>query len=387
MRWPLPWPKSWRARGTDAAGLDAEGEGTADDDEEAEEEPTSLKRSALLLARDVVLAFAVVGLVMLLLVAYARVWPPMVVVESGSMEHNQVESLVGAIDTGDLVLVQDVGVASDVVTYAEGRVRGYETYSNYGDVIVFYKPGDDLTSTPIIHRAILYVTPNASGGADIPSLAEGPKSAWFGLRRADWQPASTPFGLGNITLIGVRSWHADRAGERNPSWNLSAIEEAGFLTKGDHNGDLGDQWGSSVPVSRILGKARGELPWFGLIKLTLSPGRSGCCPDGWGDARAAKNSWDALLVALILIIAGPFVVDYGWAWYMGRRKAKRQAARTTPEPSGGDMEAIEPNGSADPTEVPSGTVPDASPDSPPSPEPEITVEPQTESSAPEDGDL
>src|SRR5688572_5813549 len=80
---------------------------------------------ALLLARDVAFAVLLVGLVIGALFAYARVWPPMVVVESGSMQHSDVRSHLGVIDTGDLVLLQSVSSGSDVVTYVDGRVSGY----------------------------------------------------------------------------------------------------------------------------------------------------------------------------------------------------------------------------------------------------------------------
>src|SRR3989304_2635492 len=64
------------------------------------------------------------------------------------------------------------------------------------------------------------------------------------------------------------------------------------------------------------GRARGEIPWFGLLKLTLDPARSGtkCC-DGWGDPLAPRNSWDSLTIALPLVFGAPFIVGGGpWAW-------------------------------------------------------------------------
>jgi len=46
-------------------------------------------------------------------------WPPMVVVESGSMMHGR-DSSVGVIDTGDLTLVKSVSSRSDVRTWITG---------------------------------------------------------------------------------------------------------------------------------------------------------------------------------------------------------------------------------------------------------------------------
>ena len=70
--------------------------------------------------------------------AYCRVWPPMVVVVSGSMEHppplpEEPRSYIGVIDTGDLVLVKKVNKVSDIITYVEGEKTGYHhQYHTFG---------------------------------------------------------------------------------------------------------------------------------------------------------------------------------------------------------------------------------------------------------------
>src|SRR3989304_487205 len=139
MRWPLPWPKSWRQKSEpQAGGPGPEGEPTG---EAAEEKPKSLRRSALLFLRDLAIAFLVVALVMAALFAYQGVWRPMVVGESASMQHSNTESFVGVIDTGDLVLVQGVAAAGDVVTYIEGGAPGPPPHGDYGAGTVFIKPG------------------------------------------------------------------------------------------------------------------------------------------------------------------------------------------------------------------------------------------------------
>src|SRR3972149_11098665 len=110
-----------------------------------EGEPEDGKRFAILLARDISFAVILVAIILGAVFAYTQVWPPMVVVESDSMQHSRTRSFVGVIDTGDLVLVQAVHQASDVVTYVEGRAPGNEAYSNFGDVIIFHRPD---SSTP-----------------------------------------------------------------------------------------------------------------------------------------------------------------------------------------------------------------------------------------------
>ncbi|SVA65471.1 uncharacterized protein METZ01_LOCUS118325, partial [marine metagenome] len=92
-------------------------------------------------AKDVGIAVGSVLLVFLLTFAYSGNWPPMVVIESGSMEHDGHTNYkepgythLGIIDTGDLVIVKEAG-KSDIVTYLEGKKTGYEKYGDYGDVI------------------------------------------------------------------------------------------------------------------------------------------------------------------------------------------------------------------------------------------------------------
>ncbi len=313
--WPLPWPKSW------ARTAQPEDEKTEED-----EEPKSLREQAVLFARDLAVAFLILAIVMGLLVAYTRVWPPMVVIESESMQHSDTESFVGVIDTGDLVLVQAVGGASDVVTYVEGRHSGHETYSNFGDVIIFHRPFASTSSTPIIHRAMVYVVNNSAGGADVPALLGRPAGVeWTGIWFGNNTAATTPLGLRSLTIKDVRSWDLQAGARKDITYDLSAVTIAGFLTKGDHN-QMVDLWGAPVAVNRVVGKARGELPWFGLIKLTLAAGQTGCCPRGWGDPGAPANSWNALLVSLILIIMGPILADFGWDLWKSRR-AKATGAR------------------------------------------------------------
>ncbi len=83
----------------------------------------------------------ILGLVVLLLLgalsAATRNWPPLVVVESGSMQRGPGESSLGRIDTGDIVLVSKVDSPREIKSYVAGRAAGYSTYGDYGDVIVY----------------------------------------------------------------------------------------------------------------------------------------------------------------------------------------------------------------------------------------------------------
>jgi signal peptidase I len=311
-----------------------DGEDEDSSDGRRDEEELSRRDFALLLARDVAFAVLLVGLVIGALFAYARVWPPMVVVESGSMQHSGVRSHLGVIDTGDLVLLQSVSSGSDVVTYVDGRVSGYKTYSTYGDVIVFHPPGSPPGVTPIIHRAMLYVEfPSSTGGAgvDIPSLAAPfPADEWSGTDSAG-DPTTSPYGLQRV-ILRVQSWHTGSETMVDLDFNFASTASRGFMTKGDHN--MAPEGGPPVPVSAIIGKSRGELPWFGLIKLTVWP-TGGCCPSGWGDPRAPRNSWDSLATSLVLLPVGIFLADYGFAFVEKTWKARKDR---TAEPAPAETE-------------------------------------------------
>ncbi len=335
----------------------------SEDDEEAEddedEEEMSRRESAVLLARDI--AFAVILVLVLLggIFAYSQVWPPMVVVESDSMSHGHTTSYVGVIDTGDLVLVQRVSDKADVLTWVEGKATGYRTYGDFGDVIIFhpntaYYPID---STPIIHRPILYVVWNENEAAfDVPALENPALAGLWEATNAAGASLPLPRGIsGNLTIreLGYR-------GDLTIVFDLGRFARAtanrvdGFVTMGDNNAysskyDVWNPGGVAVtPMSRVVGKARGELPWFGLLKLLVSPGTE-CCRY-WGETQyngARANAWGSLEVTLVLIPIGLYLADatYGFAdeqWKWWRRNRKREArggsepdeAGEAPEPPG-----------------------------------------------------
>lgn len=245
--------------------------------------------------------------------AYSGVWPPMVVVESKSMQHSD-RSSIGIIDTGDIVMVRSVGSAEDVVSYLEGVATGHSTYGEPGDVIIYYKSG---MSKPIIHRAIVELEYNATGGGfDIPELANVPASMWS-VPGGDqvWWDLKDSVELYGIGFLGVTVTIDLRAMlEHMSSPAYSGEPHGGFITMGDNNyytgangtllGKYDQRWVSSVkePIKSewIVGKARGELPWFGLIKLYAT----GTAPD-----YTPENSKVDLVIALVLIVAVPIAID------------------------------------------------------------------------------
>lgn len=298
--------------------------------------------------RDGLIAIIIVALLFASIFVYTQVWPPLVVVESSSMQHSNDASSIGVIDTGDLVLVQTAPTRDSVIPWIQGRVTGYSTYGDYGDVIIFHKAGVPSTLTPIIHRAIMYVSPNGTGAYDVPDLAlPFPSSQWDGWDR-NGTPTESPYALSRLTIRGMGFPQTFTI-----TFDLAALAsvrvtagQAGYISMGDNNAYNACRWspdpcpaspyeGVIVPPSNIVGKARGEIPWFGLIKLTLAPTPS-CC-SGWGDPAAPRNSWDSLGIAIAVLIALPFLIEgVGWAWgkyVLPRIRAWRSRETPAPEDS------------------------------------------------------
>jgi len=299
------------------------------------------------LARDVGIAVLAVALGFGGVVLYTQTWPPMVVIESSSMQHSDTESYVGVIDTGDLVLVQKAATKADIQTWVEGRNTGYQTYGDYGDVLIFHRTlgaGRLEGDPPIIHRAILYLEWNAAaGGYDVPALA-GPGNVGKWSCGMGCNVSNGPYGLtGSLQLFQTSPRH-DRLmslelgsiRSASATWSPTGEPYSGYITMGDHNGGPdGGARGPLWPQGAIVGKARGEIPWFGLIKLSLPVLNkdTSCCPY-WGcvspSCYATRNSWDALVITIVAALSLPVFLDLVLAWRERRKAAKEPAERENP---------------------------------------------------------
>jgi signal peptidase I len=290
------------------------------------------------LARDGLIALAIVAIVLGILYAYAGVWPPLVVVESESMQHSGSESSLGVIDTGDMVFQQQAPTRESIITYVEGRASGYAAYGDFGDVIIFRQP---RSAVPIIHRAILYATFEVytvnfteHTAADVPDLLNLPPSEWSATNRDG--ATTEPY---NLTSLTIRDMGLKRDTDLTITFDRFAKENrSGFITMGDNNlrvqcvaqpnCDAGYDYPFVPRVQDVQGRARGEIPWLGLLKLTLQPTSDGCCPRGWGSTGpdgAPKNSWDSLTVTLIFLFALPFLIEYagrGWTRFVSPHMPK-----------------------------------------------------------------
>ncbi|HUR61358.1 MAG TPA: hypothetical protein VM286_03210 [Candidatus Thermoplasmatota archaeon] len=249
------------------------------------------------LVREVV-GGALVILVLLALLYGATAQPlaggrPVVVVTSGSMMHcrnagtleanygRTCESgnygRIGTIDPGDLVFVRSVDSVRDVATLAGD---GDATYGKAGDVIV-YHPRGSLTATAIIHRALFFVQAESDGTYSVADL---------GISHAS--------SLDQARLVAVTGCI------------LPLTKDSGFVTRGDNNLAADQCPGNAsgpVRLEWVIGKARGEVPWVGLVKLFVDDLRS---PPG-ATKNFANASMDAkvlLVVTLGVLLAAPSLV-------------------------------------------------------------------------------
>ncbi len=179
--------------------------------------------------REMLSSVGIVLVIGLILFGVSGVWPPMVAVESGSMEPN--------MEVGDLVFVTEPGrIAPDaadndigVVTHEAGETADYRTFGSYGSVVIYRPPG--RTASPIIHRAMFHVE-------------EGEN--WYD--RAD-----------------DRYHSAADCGELN---HCPAPHD-GFITLGDNNGAYDQANGLAAPVKAdwVTGVARVRVPYLGYVRL------------------------------------------------------------------------------------------------------------------------
>ena len=172
-----------------------------------------------------VLAVAIIGAY---LFAVSGVWPPLVAVESGSMEPN--------MQVNDLVFVMEeerfpgAGAhQSGVVTARAGEEVEYRQFNGYGDVIV-YQPNGNEQTTPIIHRAMFWV----EGGEN-------------------WCRQANPSYLGGM----------------DPSSDRCIADHGGFITKGDNNAryDQAQRLSGPVKPEWVVGTAQVRVPGLGWIRL------------------------------------------------------------------------------------------------------------------------
>jgi len=181
--------------------------------------------------REALTSVAVVLFVGLLLFGVSGVWPPMVAVESGSMEPNmQVGDLVFVTDPERLA--PDAADGAGVVTHELGREADYRTFGSYGSVIIYSPPG--RSASPIIHRAMFHVEAGEN---------------WYD--RADDR------------------YHGATDCE---SLQYCPAPHDGYITLGDNNGGYDQARGLAPPVKAewVTGVARVRIPYLGYVRLLVT---------------------------------------------------------------------------------------------------------------------
>ncbi|MFO7678042.1 MAG: S26 family signal peptidase [Thermoplasmatota archaeon] len=254
--------------------------------------------SKIVFIRDILIALLAVFIVLLLLWSYTGQWlqAPMVAIESGSMEHtppihptNPPFGRLGTIDAGDMVLVKKVYTINDIITHGgpfggAQAENGWQSFGEYGDVIIFKPLGRDDTPQ-IIHRAMCWVDVHIQADTVTYTIAE------YGI-----------FSEETLTIpeLGLEN--------KKPSW-----EHSGYLTKGDNNRVI-DQITSICPqpvkVEWISGKARVEIPWLGTINLFFDDFLSGrLFTDKSTVANVHTDCLICLGIVIVSLISIPVVLD------------------------------------------------------------------------------
>ncbi|QLD85840.1 S26 family signal peptidase [Natronomonas halophila] len=199
-------------------------------------------RGWVIYLRDVTTSVTAVLVIGLLLFAISGIWPPMVAIESGSMEPH--------MERGDLVFVVDddrfvpdnapvhEGQSTGVLPADRAAGTGYRKFGGYGDVIVFQRDGRrDLT--PVIHRAMLWVEDGEN-----------------------WYDRADPAYMGSASNC--------------EQLTHCPAPHAGFITLGDANPAYDQHRGRgqslSAPVKPewVIGTAELKVPYLGQVRLFFS---------------------------------------------------------------------------------------------------------------------
>ena len=280
------------------------------------------------LVRELVLAAGMITLLVLAMWAHTGSMPPLVVVESNSMQHDS-DGEIGTIDAGDLVLVHSPE-DNRIITFAEATdpksdYYGYESLGMEGDVIIYERNGES-DSTPIIHRALFEISIGQSMPAENQGDCEG-GVFWNGLCITSWSvPGSDQVNVKEINLVfdGVNTGKYSCGGvaaQHGSEWfsveNYSPMNP-GYITLGDNN-DCNDDQGvfefaqglSSIhsgmirPVQEdwVIGISGAEIPWLGTVKLMVSGG------DSPGVSQVPGLSFVFLILFIGIVLAVPAVIE------------------------------------------------------------------------------
>ena len=284
--------------------------------------------------------------------------PPLVVVESKSMIHEEGGEL-GSIDAGDLILVHDQP-GDTIVTYAEATdpdntAYGYQQHGLEGDVIIYAKNGEG--GTPIIHRAIMRVVAEETVLPDRTATTPCPEEATYDAERTaedglpgscilTWSvPGTSVKDVSNVTVrfdgTDAAYYDCERPAHAGVEAHLVVWqwepEHEGMLTLGDNNKCSVDQGAGATNGSAgvhspsgvvgpvrdtwVLGVAGGEIPWLGTVKLMVGG------PESYGTRDVPSSSFIALFTVLGAVLLLPQVSEQTFRWWLNRSPELTELAK------------------------------------------------------------
>jgi len=285
------------------------------------------------------LALLVLAVLLASFFAYLDSWPPAYVVISNSMQHGSGDRL-GYLNAGDVVFVQKVPT-SGIVPYVAGAENGFRTYGEPGDVILYY-PNGQTSSTPIIHRAILFLTWNPANhtynATDLDSFpcSENSSAPSYYISATPHECATTGLGGGEALILNNVAARTSSLAIGLGSASLGS--HSGFLTLGDNNTNFDQAPGSNLSAAIsslvdpgwIIGVARGLVPWFGAIEMIL-----------YGDTGTVSHaSWNDLgfsLFGILVLALGVYFLRRELRTKGRRENVERSEPRA--EVGGGETEA------------------------------------------------
>lgn len=237
------------------------------------------------------------------LVSYTGFSAPFSVVMSQSMQHEQTQSEIGTIDTGDVVIVQDPSKA-EIQSYVDGTKSGYSTFGDYGSVIIYNRGGDQ---NPVIHRAIVWLEYDPSTDTwSAPSL-EGYSGSWYYAYYENGNRVEVQNEFTNIR--GELVFEEITQSGKTVSVNVDNLEKSsGFLTMGDNISNyyfdqerIPGAIGNLISYDEIRSVPIFEIPWIGTLKIMVS--------NGGQNLEYVTNSLPSLLMCIITVFGFLMLLD------------------------------------------------------------------------------
>lgn len=232
------------------------------------------------------------------LAAYTGFTSPFSVVMSQSMQHDITHSEIGIIDTGDVVIVKDPSKA-EICSYIEGTQNGYESFGDYGSVIIYNRGNGQ---NPVIHRAILWLEYNTNTDTWSASTLKNYSGEWSVI-----DPETNTRTNNWSSMRGVLEFTTITNSSKNVKIDLDSLQKkSGYLTMGD-NPVTNKYFDQSVGIINhlisaddIRSVAAIEIPWIGCIKLMIK---------GSDNLKYVTNSIPSLIMSFVTIILLVFTFD------------------------------------------------------------------------------